>query len=58
MLPNANHLLLLLLGLGVLFGPDVYKAATQYSAEAEPVEMDVDQGRSLGGRVHVAFCTS
>jgi hypothetical protein len=58
MLPNANQLLLLLLGLGVLFGPDIYKAATHNSAEAEPVEMDVDQGRSLGGRVHVAFCTS
>lgn len=56
-MPNTS-LLLLLLGLGVLFSPDIYKAVTNLSTPAEPQELDVDQGRSLGGKVHVAFCTS
>lgn len=62
-MPNAQQLLLVLLGLGVLFGPDIYKAASQLgsgssSTSAEPQEVDVDQGLSLDGRVHVSFCTS
>lgn len=57
-MPGASQLVLLLLGLGVLFGPDLYKSATKLAAEQQPQELDVDKGRSLGGRVHVAFCTS
>lgn len=56
-MPSTGQLLLLFLGLGVMFGPDIYKAASQFST-AEQQELDVDQGRSLGGRVHIAFCTS
>jgi hypothetical protein len=57
-MPGTGQLLLLLLGLGVLFGPDLYKAAGQLGTAAEEQELDVDQGRSLGGKVHIAFCTS
>ena len=54
-----GQLLLLLLGLGVLFGPDIYKAVSGYAATAaEPQALDVDKGLSLGGKIHVAFCTS
>lgn len=57
-MPGTGQLLLLLLGLGVLFGPDIYKAAGQLRTAAEEQELDIDQGRSLGGKVHIAFCTS
>jgi hypothetical protein len=56
-MPSTGQLLLLLLGLGVIFGPEVYKAASQIST-GEERELDVDQGRSLGGKVHISFCTS
>jgi hypothetical protein len=59
---QTQAVLALLLGLGLLFGPDLY-TATQGSSGAADVEQpgapqEIDQGRSLGGRVHVAFCTS
>lgn len=57
-MPNTGQLLLLIVGLGVLFGPDLYKAASNYVSASAAEEVDVDQGRSLDGRVHVAFCTS
>lgn len=56
---GTNQLLLLLLGLGVMFGPELYKSAVKVSEElGQQKELDVDQGRSLGGKVHIAFCTS
>lgn len=56
----SNQVLLVMLGLGVLFGPDIYKAVTSSAADSQANQepLDVDKGGSLGGRVHVVFCTS
>lgn len=51
-----RQVLMVLLGLGVLFGPEVLRAAAGGAAAAHA--LDVDRGRSLGGRVHIAYCTS
>jgi hypothetical protein len=60
MLPNTT--MLLLLGLAVLLGPDVYKAVASAGADAgsssSAPRLDADKGLSAGGKVHVAFCTS
>jgi hypothetical protein len=54
---GTTQVVLLLLGLGLLFAPEIHKAANSYST-AGPGEIDVDQGRSIHGKVHVAYCTS
>lgn len=53
---GIRGLLPVLLVLGVIFGPDAYKALTNLGSS--PVEVDADKGLSSGDRVHIAFCSS
>lgn len=52
-----KQVLLLLLGVGALFAPEVLRAAAGGAAQQQQ-QVDADQGRSANGRVHIAFCTS